>query len=319
LLGESLDYAGLFPPAELSLKEALHNYLDYQHHPQAWMLARFVCPITRLAELNGLLARHSPGGQVRLSVLGRMHRGGETPLGGFESDLNAIAALCAAQRERVRIEFYETPLPIDCSADDRVALAAFLTRTGEQFRSAELAPLSVFFEARSWGELEAALANSAEAFPGRSNRHVRFGWKVRLGGADSCGMPTAGDLAHFIAACRDAGCAWKATAGLHQPLGGWNREQGAFRFGFLTLLAAATLAQVHDLQPGTIQQILEEREIARFRFDADAFEWRAFSATGPQVVAARARSLASFGSCSFEEPLEGLRELNQLEGIASHA
>jgi hypothetical protein len=37
------------------------------------------------------------------------------------------------------------------------------------------------------------------------------------------------------------------------------------------------------------------------------------------MAAARQRSLISFGSCSFDEPLDGLRELNLLEGAVSHA
>jgi hypothetical protein len=162
------------------------------------------------------------------------------------------------------------------------------------------------------------VVKSAEAFVDHGSRDVRFGWKIRLGGAAPFAMPTSSDVARFIAACRDAGCVWKATAGLHPPLGAWDSERGAFRFGFLSLLAAATLAQIHVLKPATIQQILEESDATSFRVGGDALAWRDITASGPQIAAARQRSQISFGSCSFDEPLEGLSELNLLEGTVSH-
>jgi hypothetical protein len=56
LLRESIDYAGLFPPARLPLEEAFDNYLRYRTEPEAWMLARFVIPVGRLDELDLTLA-----------------------------------------------------------------------------------------------------------------------------------------------------------------------------------------------------------------------------------------------------------------------
>ena len=41
LLAGTIDYAGLFPPASLSLGETVRNYLSYRTQPEAWMLARF--------------------------------------------------------------------------------------------------------------------------------------------------------------------------------------------------------------------------------------------------------------------------------------
>jgi hypothetical protein len=52
LLNGIIDYAGLFPPANLPLDEAVRNYARYRTEPESWMLARFVCPARRLAELN---------------------------------------------------------------------------------------------------------------------------------------------------------------------------------------------------------------------------------------------------------------------------
>jgi len=44
LLGHLIDYAGTFPPAALSMEEALENYEQYRKGEHAWMLGRFIVP-----------------------------------------------------------------------------------------------------------------------------------------------------------------------------------------------------------------------------------------------------------------------------------
>lgn len=51
LLTRLIDHAPLFPPASLSLPEALEEDLRARAHPEVFMLGRFVCPASRLAEL----------------------------------------------------------------------------------------------------------------------------------------------------------------------------------------------------------------------------------------------------------------------------
>src|SRR5262245_13093038 len=53
LLTGIIDYAGLFPPAELSMGEAVLNYATYHNSNLNWMLGRFVLPSWRLAEFVG--------------------------------------------------------------------------------------------------------------------------------------------------------------------------------------------------------------------------------------------------------------------------
>src|SRR5438093_2875136 len=47
-----VDYAGLFPPASLSLDEALSEFHNYQTHPQSGFLGRFVMPLDRLMKVT---------------------------------------------------------------------------------------------------------------------------------------------------------------------------------------------------------------------------------------------------------------------------
>jgi hypothetical protein len=54
LLERLIDHAALFPPASMSMEEALAEDRAARLSPYAWMLDRFVCPATRLGELDGL-------------------------------------------------------------------------------------------------------------------------------------------------------------------------------------------------------------------------------------------------------------------------
>jgi hypothetical protein len=52
LLTGIIDYAGLFPPSQLSMPQAVANYAAYKNSNYKWMLGRFVVPVTRLDEFT---------------------------------------------------------------------------------------------------------------------------------------------------------------------------------------------------------------------------------------------------------------------------
>ena len=118
--------------------------------------------------------------------------------------------------------------------------------------------------------------------------------KVRCGGA---AIPSVPGLAEFIQACGRLEVPFKATAGLHQPL------RHGDEHGFLNLLAAV----VFDDE----EAALEEEDPDAFALTGETFEWRDRSAGAADV--ARARELfVSFGSCSAQEPIDGLVALGLL-------
>jgi len=68
LLTNLIDYAGLYPPAALSLPIALDNYKRYLESPQSWILNRLVLPVSKLNEVElhenwriALLVESEPG------------------------------------------------------------------------------------------------------------------------------------------------------------------------------------------------------------------------------------------------------------------
>jgi hypothetical protein len=118
--------------------------------------------------------------------------------------------------------------------------------------------------------------------------------KVRCGGSV---LPSVPALAEFVQACRRLEVPFKATAGLHHPV----RREG--EHGFLNLLAAAVF--------GDEEEALAEEDPSVFELTADSLAWRERSAGVDEIV--RARELfTGFGSCSAQEPIDGLEALGLL-------
>jgi hypothetical protein len=72
LLAGAVDYAGLFPPSQLSMSEAVVNYALNTSGRHNWMLGRFVLPVARLSEFLDIASHYfSQAGHQgwRLSVL----------------------------------------------------------------------------------------------------------------------------------------------------------------------------------------------------------------------------------------------------------
>jgi hypothetical protein len=118
--------------------------------------------------------------------------------------------------------------------------------------------------------------------------------KVRCGGSV---LPSVPALAEFVQACRRLEVPFKATAGLHQPLRHGNEH------GFLNLLAAAVFGDEEDA--------LADEDPASFEVSAESLRWRDRTAGGRELSAAR-ELFVSFGSCSAQEPIDGLRALGLL-------
>jgi hypothetical protein len=78
--------------------------------------------------------------------------------------------------------------------------------------------------------------------------------------------------------------------------------------GFLNVFLAAAFAWQGERD---IEPILAETNPHAFRFDECA-QWRDWSLDTDQIREVRQRFAHSLGSCSFEEPVEGLQVLGFL-------
>ena len=125
--------------------------------------------------------------------------------------------------------------------------------------------------------------------------------KIRTGGDTIPSSQQVADFLHTAAARR---LPFKATAGLHHPI-------RAVMHGFLNVFTAAAFAW-HGADRSVLVDILDDESVRDFEFGADALRWSGHSLTTAQIAGSRRDFAHSFGSCSFEEPLDDLRRMELL-------
>jgi hypothetical protein len=128
--------------------------------------------------------------------------------------------------------------------------------------------------------------------------------KIRTGGLIAEATPPAGVLADFLCGAAARRLPFKATAGLHHPI-----RSGMH--GFLNVFAGAVFAWL-GTDRDALTRLLDETDPQAFEFRDDELRWRDWRATTAEVERARRDFAHSFGSCSFVEPVDGLRALGLL-------
>ncbi len=285
------------------------------------MLARFVCPASRL----GGLAPHvdelfQTGPALRLTLLGRGGDTSEQFLERLQSDLRDMAEFRALHPERTAIETFEVRLPGDLSTDGDVV--QLMNSVSELWVSHGVGGLPVFFEpARTvdwqstWSSIIRGLAQHGTSSGGNSDAQGmlwRGGFKLRCGGVDAAAVPTVEQVASAIWWARSARVPMKFTAGLHHPLRHHDEALHADVHGFINVFTAGVLAGADHVNEEHLRRILESKDAASFEFSADSMAWRGIRVTCREIAEARRLGVTSFGSCSFDEPREDLRRLGLL-------
>ena len=113
------------------------------------------------------------------------------------------------------------------------------------------------------------------------------------------------ELASFLETAAARRLPFKATAGLHHPL------RSDVGHGFLNVFIAAAFAW-HGRDHATLVELLDDAEPDSFSFSSEEIGWRGYHLTTAQIHPVRQEFAHSFGSCSFEEPVDGLRALGLL-------
>lgn len=278
-----IDYAGLFPPAQLPMPAAVHNYAHYLHIPFSWMLGRFVVPAARLEEFELEAMPHfSPATESgwRLTLLSTDPAQDAGRLRDFNSR-NAGAVI-----DNVEVK---------TGSSAAIESAAGCFPDGVQV----YCEIPVF----AAGPLLAAVAS------------VRVRAKLRCGGVTADVFPSSLEVASFLRQCHAAGVSFKLTAGLHHAIRGTYpltyeaNSPAAVMHGFLNVFLAAAWVKT-GLDILETVELLEERTASNFVFLPDAVRWRSRRLSTEAIQEARGNFALSFGSCSFSEPVAELRNLS---------
>lgn len=293
-----IDYAGLFPPAKLSMPEAVRHYARYLRGPERWLLGRFVCPAAQLSELHVEARAVGLNDELRVAALGQAAATFDQLRTHLERDLAAVEEFRRAWGRADVVDVLELPLPAE---DAQSAVLA------EEARRLHDAGLRGYFEIAA-----ASLGSDVVASLGDVVRG--HGLKLRTGGLTAQAYPSEEQIAAFIVLCRRAALPWKATAGLHHPLRQRDAATGVLMHGFLNVFGAGALAAAHPrLGAADLVAILRDADGAGFWFEDERFGWRDWSCTLTALKDARQRWLPSFGSCSIEEPYADLSALELID------
>ena len=142
--------------------------------------------------------------------------------------------------------------------------------------------------------------------------YPKLGFKLRTGGVVPEAYPTLEQTAYSIIKSINNKLPFKATAGLHHPLTHFNESAEARMYGFLNVFGAGILYQSRKIKPEDVIRIIDDEQPENFVFDDDSFSWNGNKIYSEEISFARKYYMLSFGSCSFEEPKQDLRNLKLL-------
>jgi hypothetical protein len=282
LLSSLIDYAGLFPPSGLNMADAVANYDRYRSGPNAWALGRFIVPAARLTEFEQwFVANRTPW---HLSALIGQN---------LAEDLARIAEFNARHQHVAVIDTLEAKATIPAEV--------------ETLRRQIPDSIIPYFEIPPSGDSRLLIQAIGAA-------HSRA--KIRTGGLTQEMFPPAEQVLSFLEACVSANVAFKATAGLHhpvrcmKPLTYEKDSPTGTMHGFLNVFLAAAFL-LDGMSAKELQGLLLEDDASNFVLEEVSISWRGRRLSQSRLLESRALA-ASFGSCSFEEPMEDLLALNLL-------
>ena len=263
-----VDDAGLFPPTELSMPDAIARHREDEANGSVVHTDRMLVAASRVGELLDALDDRPldvglvvdvPLDQAR-DVVQRLHDDPRTELGAVEIRLAA-------------------------GGDDPQAAVRAITDT-----FAALPPrVAVYVEVPLDDHLDDTLAALGDA---------RLGAKVRCGGVKAEMFPSTDQLVRFLQGVVREGLPFKATAGLHHAVRYTDEQTGFAHHGFLNLLVGTQRA-VECRPAAEIAEVLTSTDGEQLARDITAAD---------ELVDDQVREhFVAYGSCDTRAPLADLQ------------
>jgi hypothetical protein len=291
-----VDYAGLFPPASLSISDAVTEYTRHRSEVNAWVLGRFLCRASQLSELAAVATSTFERGDTAWSigVIFDLPAGESAALAiDFQAEMDPAISISAAEAKLTE--------PTTAAAAD--LLEAMMSV------APEIVP---FVEVDRSSPIPAQIELVAQEL--ESRRRVG-GAKLRCGGATVDQFPTPREVAEFLVAVTNHRLPFKATAGLHQPIRHFDADLGIERHGFVNVLMAGAIAESgSDID--TVEAVIADSDPDSFSISTAFATWRGHEVPGSALRRVRRSGFVAYGSCDFDEPIEALEQLGFLGGGA---
>ncbi|MDS1270973.1 hypothetical protein RIF23_11755 [Lipingzhangella sp. LS1_29] len=227
LLAGLVDDAGLFPPTQLPLAQAVERHRRDQQRNHPMHTHRFLCPSSRWDDLRGLLTERD-----RFDV-------------GVILDDDQAGSLAAVPEPAAGDPLRVAHLEMRVEPADVGRAARYLRGTGSGHRH------PVFLELHRTRGWQRSVAQLHGAHP--------LGLKIRCGGPRAELFPTPEELTEFIELAVANQVPMKATAGLHHAVRHTDPTTGFTHYGYLNLVGACAAA-VAGAERDTVLAILTETD-----------------------------------------------------------
>ena len=314
LLNKIIDYAGVFPPTKLPLEKAFEIYNSFYPGEYDWMLSNFIIPANKLDGITILLKDNYQNDKVYpFSILGSSGATEEEFLVNLKSDLQSWKQFLESNTGRVETKAFEVKLPIELIArQNSEETAMFIESVSDDISQNIEGEISLFFEGVLDEEWKTNIKVLAEGIQQHNDNYPNSGLKLRTGGIEKSAFPSPEQVAYTIRTCLDHQIPMKCTAGLHHPVRHFRDEVNTKMHGFLNIFCAGAIAIRHNISEHEMIKLIEEEDPSSFKFTDEKFTWDNYEIPIDDIEYSRKSLLISYGSCSFDEPLEDLQNLNLL-------
>ena len=320
-----IDYAGLFPPAKLPLDEAIDDYIIHLKGENSWMLGRFIIPVSKLNELDQFVSLFDKIGPLELAVLGSGGNSNDEYLSEIGNDMAKISDYRNRHSGKVRIEVYECKLPSNSPSKKTMKKATDLlnqNKLSHYHEFPELPDVGINYstdeDESSWDEEILPVVSMIAELEGA-------GIKLRCGGIVKEAFPTVEQIAAMIQTCALIGIPMKCTAGLHHPIRHFAEEYDAYMHGFINTFGAGVFtsnfpnpenSQERFRMFTLLSHLIGDQAADNFDFGDEGMIWKVgddrdsiFEFDNASINNCRGKNMISYGSCSFQEPIDDLKQL----------
>ena len=293
-LTKLIDYAGLFPPANLNLIPALKNYRTYIECEDYWIMSQFIIPVNELENISDSeMEIFNNKFQLDLSILS----------GNLFNDIDKLKSFKSKYSNKIAFSGLESRIGKIAELQELLSSTIF-TINNENLN------LATFFElpyGDDWVENMQIAVKTISDF--NKKNQSNFGFKLRCGGIKAEMFPEPPFVSNAIIHCIKNDVPMKFTAGLHHPIRHYNESVKTKMYGFINIFIGGMLAKKYNLSPSELTEILIDENENNFSFTNDLIIWDKLKLNKDQIMNYRKYNFISYGSCSFDEPRKDLTNL----------
>ena len=289
-------------------------------HKEAWMLSKFVVGTHLLNELVEMVNNdpRSPA-PFKITLVAPASKNKDEFIQVIDDTKSAIQKAHEQSVKPIHFASLEIKVPMDLLTNE--SESALDSAMGYALRSmceSKLMPHQIFYEVPGFDfistnaeKLIDSIHKQNAAFENTGCEDYSFsGFKIRCGGVEAFQFPSVTYLAKTITLARKKSVPVKFTAGLHHPIRHFNDSVNTKMHGFFNVFGASLLSYGKQLSESDLIDLLNDEEASNFMFSESEFSWKGHTVSFEELHMLRSLSVTSFGSCSFDEPVEDLQELN---------